>query len=753
MNDLLAAYDDDGDGCVDLSPLPVAPMRHRKVQLLPPAELLKATEPPEQAQAKREEPAVTHKPALAIAHRMWRAATVALWRSDHDDLLGGDAADALTGPGPTEGEMAAWFEDRARYIPLRLALRERKPLRLLEGMVGVAEYTTLVDTPQLASNPARRAQRQLKEVSALLAGLLTALDEQQGFKVVSRKPPNFAPFEQVYANVFEGVRRYKVMNPEKMRVSYGKMLYLLQDSALPDVAEFTECNLIKPLDTVYEHLKRHNGLALLRDELLGAATQCIAPEPGKSRAQLQQDIRTKERAVEMLVRKYASRALPEDAVRLALYSIGDNNAYLHQARDPIDRVIHLLCQHFDPKRAESDELSLAISDGAGGARLSHSHARQHNYVLQSLVLWREIANDMFKLWCLAEADLLDGSSPYELRDTGQGLQRVQPAPRTEKAMKELLHRTQRKLGSWVGSAVIHMGDSNVPNALTFIDKYAAIERILNPLLSVLDAIAAAPRAGSPQLQAYIAMRWQSPLGATKCILADFFRFAFDGSGADNFYDAGSCIDGRLTSAWNWCSQLPQKPFYPLFKMCGFIGFDGEFQLESGVGIKPSNALVVRTDAPARGVRQVRARRQDGESSSQCVRSESSDDGQSSRPRRARRSFRPTSPCAGSHPWAPPSASSLVRALGGGLPGGLGGRGIDPRALASCRVLPDSAWTRRLHADLASAACSLAAHRAASRAHARPLAPCPGTRAIAPRVTPARWLSAWQTFSDSHLMAL
>ena len=28
-----------------------------------------------------------------------------------------------------------------------------------------------------------------------------------------------------------------------------------------------------------------------------------------------------------------------------------------------------------------------------------------------------------------------------------------------------------------------------------------------------------------------------------------------GSGADNFFDAGSCIDGRLTSAWNWCSKL------------------------------------------------------------------------------------------------------------------------------------------------------------------------------------------------------
>jgi hypothetical protein len=45
----------------------------------------------------------------------------------------------------------------------------------------------------------------------------------------------------------------------------------------------------------------------------------------------------------------------------------------------------------------------------------------------------------------------------------------------------------------------------------------------------------------------------------------------------NFFDAGSCIDGRLTSAWNWCSNLHKKPYYALFKLAGFVGFDGDFK--------------------------------------------------------------------------------------------------------------------------------------------------------------------------------
>ncbi len=78
-------------------------------------------------------------------------------------------------------------------------------------------------------------------------------------------------------------------------------------------------------------------------------------------------------------------------------------------------------------------------------------------------------------------------------------------------------------------------------------------------------------------RSYINEAFGGPEKLRRDVLYDFFRYGFDGSGADNFFDAGSCVDGRLTSAWNWCSTLPQKPFYPVFKLAGFTGFDGEFQ--------------------------------------------------------------------------------------------------------------------------------------------------------------------------------
>ena len=80
------------------------------------------------------------------------------------------------------------------------------------------------------------------------------------------------------------------------------------------------------------------------------------------------------------------------------------------------------------------------------------------------------------------------------------------------------------------------------------------------------------------LKQYIVGTYGSAEKAKMTVLCDFFKGAFDGSGGDNFFEAGSCIDGRLTSAWNWCQLLPTKSFFPLFRLSGFLGFDGsEFQ--------------------------------------------------------------------------------------------------------------------------------------------------------------------------------
>jgi hypothetical protein len=188
------------------------------------------------------------------------------------------------------------------------------------------------------------------------------------------------------------------------------------------------------------------------------------------------EISRKERAVSTLKRKYATSQLSSEEIHLCLYSICDNNSFLNSNRVPIDTIIAFLQTHFSPTMDNNTKhhqqlYSLAIIKGQEGSRLSHSHERQYYFALQSLTLWRDIVNDMFRLWAMAESDLLSEAIAYKLQDTGQGMQRVQQSPLTYKAMQEILVRVQTKVQHWVGSSVIHLGDHNVPNALSFIDKY------------------------------------------------------------------------------------------------------------------------------------------------------------------------------------------------------------------------------------------------------------------------------------------
>ncbi|KAJ3349767.1 hypothetical protein HDU83_000304 [Entophlyctis luteolus] len=484
-------------------------------------------------------------------------------------LTGTDAASGVLGGTVKVGD---WFVNRAKYIPLRLTLSERKFLRLLEAALNVSEYTDKIDILTY-SNKTRRQVAQIQELCSIISGLVLAADYKVGQQLFKDK--NFEDNEEFFRDILlvELGRRHKIMNPEKMRNVYGKMIYVLQDSQIAEVKDLLSFSLVGPIKTVYSVLEAGGALALLEDDLIVQATKEIIATPGNGRMQVQKDIKAKERAIETLGRRYANSQINSDQIKQCLYSIGDNHAFLRTNRDPCDKMISYLKLNFNPEKPEGP-YTLAIQAGRGGARLSHDHKKQYNYVIQSLTLWREILHDMFMLWYLAESDLLSDTNPYRLRDTGQGLNRLQAAPKTSRLMHTILHRAQQKVGYWVGSSVIHMGDTNVPNALMFIDKYTQIYRILLPIVRCLDSIDELANSNEGIAQ-YFDRTFGGIESLKKLILSDFFRHAFDGSGADNFFSAGSCIDGRLTSAWNWCSTIEKKEYFHVFLLSGFVGFDGE----------------------------------------------------------------------------------------------------------------------------------------------------------------------------------
>ncbi|KAG6861870.1 hypothetical protein C0995_011167 [Termitomyces sp. Mi166 len=495
--------------------------------------------------------------------------------SDDDEWEGiapGPSTTEVLGAQPAIGvKVGEWFVERAKYIPLRLTLIERKYLRLLEAALNVSEYTDKIDTIGFGLSKAKRIVQQIRELCAIMSGLLLAADYKQGQELFTDR--DFESNAEFYQSIFELGRRHKIMNPDKMRTTYGKLIYLLQDSQSPDVKELLNFSCVRPIKTVYSILEEHQVTDLLRDDLITVATKEIYSE-GRSRREIQKDIKSKERAIETLAARYERDGLSQEKLRQCLYSIGDNHAFLRVNRDPCERMINYLKEYFHPTQAKDSKSSLAIRSGRDGARLSHDHGKQYAYVLQSLTLWREILHDMFHLWSLAEQDLLAENVPYRLRDTGQGLNRVQASPKTSRMMHNILHKAQKSVGAWIGSSVIHMGDHNVPNALMFIDKYTQIYRILLPICNTLSQIPSL--AAKPALRSYIDDEFGSTENLTREILGDFFRHGFDGSGADNFFDAGSCIDGRLTSAWNWCATIEKKRYFHVFLLAGFVGFDGEW---------------------------------------------------------------------------------------------------------------------------------------------------------------------------------
>lgn len=405
------------------------------------------------------------------------------------------------------------IKNHSQFIPMRLTMEERKLLRLLEAALNVSDYTDKVDVSSFKSK-SKRIVAQLREMCSILAGLVVATDMDLGksmfFKKVEdggeeeEEEEDFSVNAEWYKTVFEIGRRYKILNPEKMRDSFGKLMYMIMDSRLPEIKETLEFDFYKPITTVYSFLEENGALNLLEDPLIITATTDIVSE-GKARPVIQAEIRRKENSIKLLAKKYSTTALsalyggpvvPDhrkrkgisaEDVRQCLYSIGDYHSYLRSNRYPVESIIKLLNQYFTADGSTNDDpdFSLGISSGKGGSRLSHSHTKQFHYVQQSLTLWSEIMRKMFQLWFQADTDLVSEKSRYQLTDTGQGLNRIKPCPSVARTMHNIIRTTMDRTGQWIGSSVVHLGDKAVPNALFFLDKYTQVPRILTPVFLVI----------------------------------------------------------------------------------------------------------------------------------------------------------------------------------------------------------------------------------------------------------------------------
>jgi hypothetical protein len=255
------------------------------------------------------------------------------------------------------------MEERAKYIPLRLSYEERKSLRLVNAAINVSDYTNSVDVE--FKSKSKRRHMQLQNICGFLSGVISASSYEEGQKVLQDR--NFCDYESFlkvpsssslsFSHLFVPIkttleisRRYKVMNPEKMRSEYGKLVFLIQDAVSPEIQSLLGVNIHQPIHTVYDLLASKGGLKLLADPRISVASQEIYPDKNKTRGQLDAEIKKKEKAARLLIKEYETHRLSSEDIRQCLYSICDNNSFLNSNCRPIEECIELLQHYFSPNK-------------------------------------------------------------------------------------------------------------------------------------------------------------------------------------------------------------------------------------------------------------------------------------------------------------------------------------------------------------------------------------------------------------------
>lgn len=462
------------------------------------------------------------------------------------------------------------FMNYVRYYPMRLNEKERILLEVLESALDVSEYTDNVDVARsdygmyyfgsysyYSSRDvsiSSRSKKQIiieqhQELKHIMLGLLMSYNYRDCQRVLNDEHLK----ENFLQDCFEVGRRFKIANPHLMRTTYQKMMHILQDAVIynPEFigSEFLSTRKFKEIQSVELFAKQKHLEGLFDEPEFRVAVLPIVGS-GKDR----------EGARKRLIEKYGKES------EILLLSIADGFASSASMCGVVHQMIHDLHTGF---KKSTPNTNLTLRWGERGSRISHSHQDQFIFASQSLTLWWNVMQNMPRLWQITDAEFLSGSS-YRLVNTGQGLQRMQSAPEVAGTMHEILSNTKQTLcqDSWRGLSVVHMGDQDVPNCLFFIDKYAQVPWIVSPIVKTATRISQTNdiRIGA-FFDTYTPKIWST------IIYRDFFKHGFDGSGSDG----GSCIDGRLTSAWNWCSMIEKYVFYPLFLLTDFEGFEGPYK--------------------------------------------------------------------------------------------------------------------------------------------------------------------------------
>ena len=415
---------------------------------------------------------------------------------------------------------------------------------------GCSRASTSRSTPTAStrrrSTPSRRSARRSSARCTRRSPGCSSRNYEAGQEAAAEN--SHADYAEFFETIFEVSRRYKILNPEKLRDVYGKLVYLLQDaSGVADDVGFG----------------RRPGAQSAKLAETGAPRCCRsagrrrdADDQARARQVASRDQR--DQGEEGAIGRGGTR--PGSAGRGAAavpLPIGDNQAYLYQARDPRSDA-RLLRDTLTRSPPLTFAASLAIAEGTGGARLTHDRARQYAFVgsrsrcgARSLTTCSDCGG--------SPRTIAARIQQVRAARHGQGLQRVQQAPRVGRAMGQILHAVRaRSTGNWVGSSLIHLGDSNVPNALMFIDKYRRS--------STSSTRSCAPSTPSPssiegrdagQMDRRPLRLGEGAQGGDHRLLQVRLRRP----GTDGFFDA-QLHRRQVTSAWHCAASCRRSPSSP-----------------------------------------------------------------------------------------------------------------------------------------------------------------------------------------------